>query len=602
MAPLNSPNKPPKQRQGKDPKANLPKNKKSFEKEVTIKADTSMVITHGKKTKRFEFSAKTLDGKPIHIRYKKLDDNKIQVYNPTDSTLKFKITVTPKEPLDEKGWYRTAQSVARVLMMVRNVSLSYRNQYTMGLPGFMPTIGNAFGQRRGDIMAPGLDFGFGLIDDDYIEKARERGWLLSNDNVATPATTSLTEDLQLKMTLEPVRDFKIDLNASRNVTKSKSVQYMYAGNPTTQSGSFNMTTIAIKTAFASSGDANNGYSSKTFEKFCQSLPAFRERVEARYANTVYPQGTALAGKTFNPENGGVGAYSADVLVPAFLSCYTSMGGGSLDIFPTLSRLLPNWTVRYSGLGRLPWFSSLFKSVNLNHSYKCLYAVGSYASYSTWMESTGGLGFITDAMTGNPVPNSMFNVSTVSLTENFAPLLGVDVTLNNNLTCKLEYKTTRQLSLSMTSVQLNETTSKDWVIGMGYKINDFKLFGGGGTSHRKVKGGKKNAGDNDENASKNQNTNNNRNGKGSFNHDLNLRFDFSYRQQANITRDIASMTSSASSGNTALKFSFSADYTLSKLMTMTFYYDQQTNTPLLSANSYPTTTRDFGLSLKFSLTR
>ena len=377
---------------------------------------------------------------------------------------------------------------------------------------------------------------------------------------------------------------------------------MYAGNPTTQSGSFNMTTIAIKTAFASSGDANNGYSSKTFEKFCQSLPAFRERVEARYANTVYPQGTALAGKTFNPENGGVGAYSADVLVPAFLSCYTSMGGGSLDIFPTLSRLLPNWTVRYSGLGRLPWFSSLFKSVNLNHSYKCLYAVGSYASYSTWMESTGGLGFITDAMTGNPVPNSMFNVSTVSLTENFAPLLGVDVTLNNNLTCKLEYKTTRQLSLSMTSVQLNETTSKDWVIGMGYKINDFKLFGGGGTSHRKVKGGKKNAGDNDENASKNQNTNNNRNGKGSFNHDLNLRFDFSYRQQANITRDIASMTSSASSGNTALKFSFSADYTLSKLMTMTFYYDQQTNTPLLSANSYPTTTRDFGLSLKFSLTR
>ena len=587
---------------GKDPKANLPKNKKSFEKEITIKADTSMVITHGKKTKRFEFSAKTLDGKPIHIRYKKLDDNKIQVYNPTDSTLKFKITVTPKEPLDEKGWYRTAQSVARVLMMVRNVSLSYRNQYSMGLPGFMPTIGNAFGQRRGDIMAPGLDFGFGLIDDDYIEKARERGWLLSNDNVATPATTSLTEDLQLKMTLEPVRDFKIDLNASRNVTKAKSVQYMYAGNPTTQSGSFNMTTIAIKTAFASSGDANNGYSSKTFEKFCQSLPAFRERVEARYANTVYPQGTALAGKTFNPENGGVGAYSADVLVPAFLSSYTSMGGGSLDIFPTLSRLLPNWTVRYSGLGRLPWFSSLFKSVNLNHSYKCLYAVGSYASYSTWMESTGGLGFITDATTGNPVPNSMFNVSTVSLTENFAPLLGVDVTLNNNLTCKLEYKTTRQLSLSMTSVQLNETTSKDWVIGMGYKINDFKLFGGGGTSHRKVKGGKKNAGDNDENASKNQNTNNNRNGKGSFNHDLNLRFDFSYRQQANITRDIASMTSSASSGNTALKFSFSADYTLSKLMTMTFYYDQQTNTPLLSANSYPTTTRDFGLSLKFSLTR
>ncbi len=84
--------------------------------------------------------------------------------------------------------------------------------------------------------------------------------------------------------------------------------------------------------------------------------------------------------------------------------------------------------------------------------------------------------------------------------------------------------------------------------------------------------------------------------------MNLRFDLSYRKQAAITRDIATMTSQASSGNTAFKFSFNADYTLSKLMTMTLYYDQQTNTPLLTSSSYPTTTRDFGLSLKFSLTR
>ena len=57
-----------------------------------------------------------------------------------------------------------------------------------------------------------------------------------------------------------------------------------------------------------------------------------------------------------------------------------------------------------------------------------------------------------------------------------------------------------------------------------------------------------------------------------------------------------------SGNSAFKLSFAADYTLSKLLTMSFYYDRQTNTPLLSSSSYPTTTQDFGLSLKFSLTR
>ena len=63
-----------------------------------------------------------------------------------------------------------------------------------------------------------------------------------------------------------------------------------------------------------------------------------------------------------------------------------------------------------------------------------------------------------------------------------------------------------------------------------------------------------------------------------------------------------MTSAANSGNTAFKLSFSADYTLSRMLTMSFYYDRQTNTPLLSSSSYPTTTHDFGLSMKFSLTR
>ncbi len=87
-----------------------------------------------------------------------------------------------------------------------------------------------------------------------------------------------------------------------------------------------------------------------------------------------------------------------------------------------------------------------------------------------------------------------------------------------------------------------------------------------------------------------------------NNDLKLRLDLSLRKQASISRDIATMTSSANSGNTAFKLAFSADYTVSRLLTMSFYYDRQTNTPLLSSSSYPTTTQDFGLSMKFSLTR
>ena len=585
---------------GKDGKENdkekkeLPKNKRSFEKEIVLRPDTTLVISHGKKSKRLIVNAKTKDGRVFRLKYKKLDNNRIRIVNKVDTPTTLKLTVTPKTPLDENKWYKAAQCVARGLMLVRNVSFSYRNQYSMYLPGFMPEVGDVFGQRSGGTMAPGLDFAFGFVGDNYIDKAADRGWLLMADSVATPATTSLTEDLQLRMTLEPVKNLKIDLNASRTETKSKSVQYMYQGSPTTQSGTLTMTTISLGSAFEGMGDATNGYHSATFEKFCKSLDKFQQRVEARYANATYPDGTLFAGQKFDPANGTVSKYSADVMVPAFLSAYTSMGGSSLSIFPTLSRLLPNWTLRYSGLVQLPWFNDVFKSFNINHSYKSIYAVGSYSSYSTFMEYMNGLGFVTDATTGNPTPSSMFNVSTVSINESFSPLFGVDMTFNNNLTCKVEYRKTRVLSLSMTSVQINEAISNDWVVGMSYKINNFKLFGG--RRRRRAASSGRNRDNNNSTSS----TSSSR--SSGFNTDLNLRLDLSYRKQASICRDIASMTSSASSGNTAFRLSFSADYTLSRLLTMSFYYDRQTNTPLLSSNSYPTTTQDFGLSLKFSLTR
>ena len=160
-----------------------------------------------------------------------------------------------------------------------------------------------------------------------------------------------------------------------------------------------------------------------------------------------------------------------------------------------------------------------------------------------------------------------------------------------MTFKVEYKTTRVLSLSMTSVQINEALSKDWVIGLGYKLSNFNFFGMG--KSRKVKGAKN---------SKKQEEKQTVTKKGGVNHDLNIRGDISFRRQAAITRDIASGVSSASSGNSALKISLQADYTMSRYLTMSAYYDRQTNTPLLSSSSYPTTTHDFGVSLKFSLTR
>ena len=82
----------------------------------------------------------------------------------------------------------------------------------------------------------------------------------------------------------------------------------------------------------------------------------------------------------------------------------------------------------------------------------------------------------------------------------------------------------------------------------------------------------------------------------------MRFDFSIRNQSTLSRDIPTALSQATGGNKALAISFSADYALSRMLTLTAYYDRQTNNPLLTSSSYPTTTQDFGISLKFILNR
>ena len=588
----------------------LPKNKNTFQKEITLLPDSAITVQHGKKSKRLLVSARMPDGKQIQLKWKVKDDNNIRISLPKDiaarlrapqvlpsdtdslgrptktrkdSVLKVKLSVLPKEPLDKQWWYNPAQQVARLLMSVRTVNVSYRNQRSMTLPGFMPNIGDAFGQRTGSVLSPGLDFAFGFNGDSYLDKAKDNGWLLMNESVATPSTSSSTEDLQLRATVEPLRDLKIDLNASRTMTRARSVQFMYAGSPTTQSGTFNMTTVSISSAFEGIGDANSGYRSAAFDRFCSLIPEMRQRVQQRY--------DALGAK------GTVGQYSGDVLIPAFLEAYTSGNGGALDLFPALSRLLPNWTVRYGGLSKIPWLADRFKSVNINHAYKSVFSMGSYSSYSSWTQLNGDMGYIV-ATDGTQSPSSMYNIPTVSIQESFSPLIGMDVTLQNNMTVKVEYRSTRNLNLSMTSVQLNESRSKDWVVGLGYKLSDFNIFSMGGSKKVKKSKGSRNS----QNSQNNQKSQNTQNKKSGVNHDLNMRLDLSLRKQAAITRDIASGVSSASSGNSAFKLSFAADYTLSRMLTLSAYYDRQTNTPLLSSSSYPTTTRDFGLALKFSLTR
>ncbi len=596
----------------KNAKADEKKNK-GFTKEVVLNDSADVELKHGQNSKRIVVRAKTKDGKTYDLKYKKVDANTIKIKNHDSTTVEVFVTAKPK--LEEKGWYKPAQVVARGLMMIRNASLSYRNTYAMTLPGFSTEIGDAFGQKRlNGILSPGLDFAFGAIGNNYIEKAARNGWLMQNDTtITTPATTAAMEDIQLRVALEPVRDLKIDLNASHTQNKTRSIQFMYSGMPASQSGSFNMTTITAKTAFKSSGNINNDYYSETFRKFVDNISLVQERMEAKYAETTYPAGSGpLEGKPYNKENGGVEPYSADVLIPAFLSAYTGsdVSKQALSIFPALSKMLPNWKITYSGLSKLPWFADRFKSFNINHAYKSVYSVGSYNTFKSWMEYMGDLGFVKDVTTGNPVPSSMYNVSTVSINEQFSPLIGVDMTFNNGLTAKMEFKKTRVLNLSMTSVSLTENFSDDITVGFGFKIKDINIFGAKNIQNpdkakkKKSKKGKnsKNAKENDSKSSNTSTSNSTSSKARTVSHDLNLRADFSYRMQNALNRNIQTLITTATTGTTAYKLAMAADYTFSRLLTMSAYMDWQKNVPLVSTSSYPTTTADFGISVKFSLTR
>lgn len=586
--------------------ANTGKKKaKGFSQEITLSDSTDVVLKHGQNSKRIEVRAITKEGKTYKLKYKKIDPNSITIRN--RDTIPLKINVVAKPNLEEKGWYKAAQVLARGLMMVRNANISYTNSYALTLPGFSTEIGDAFGQKNlGGALSPGLDFAFGMIDDSYVQKAAEKGWLIQNDsNITTPATSNLSENLQVKLSLEPITDLKIDLNASWTRTKAKSIQFMYEGMPTTHSGSFSMTIISAKTAFSSSGNIGNSYSSKPFNEFLRNISIVQSRVESQYAGSIYPAGSGddFAGKTYDSSNGGVDAYSADVMVPAFLAAYCGYDAKSnpLTIFPSILRMLPNWKITYGGLSKLPWFSERFKSFNLSHSYKSVYAVGSYSSYSTFLEYMGDLGFITDVTTGNPIPSSMYNVSTVSINEAFSPLLGVDMTFNNDMTAKLEFKKTRVLSLSMTSVVLTETHANDIVLGWGYKIKDLNLFGVKSlqdTSGKKSKNSKNSKSSNTSSSKTTSRTSRSR----TVSHDLNLSCNFSYRMQSVYSRNVKTAVTTATSGTTAYKLAIAADYTFSRLLTLGGYFDWQKSVPLVSTSSYPTTTADFGVTIKFSLTR
>ena len=549
---------------------------KRYQQEMTLLPGQRNVIVHSLGTLNPMVTATDKDGKTVKLKYRKLGADSMLIKVKDTLNVVVRVTQDPDLPVRSNRFnLREGMDIGlRTLMMIRNVSVSYRNDYSMSIPGFMPNS-QLFGQNNTTgLMAPGLDFAFGLTGDSYLYKAIDNGWLLSGDSIAHTANSNLTEDLQIKMSIEPFRDIKIDANASWSKSGNNRIQYMYAGMPTSRGGNFSMTTITIGSAFERHSSKGN-YRSRSFDRLTKALPVMRDRIESQYEGARYPDRSSLAGQTYDPANGAVDMYSSDVLIPAFLAAYTGRDAkkASLDLFPNVLSILPNWSFTYSGLSKLPFFKKYFKSFNLTHAYKSVYSVGNFNTFNSYMEYMNGRGFIEDVTSGMPVPSTMFNISSVSINETFAPLCGVNMTFHNDISARLEFRKTRVLTLSTTAVQVVETTSDDITAGAGYKITGVKLFGAQpGTGRAKVS------------------------------NDLNMNLDFSLRNQNALCRNLREETTQATSGNRAVKLSFTADYTYSRMLTLNFYYDFQSNFPLVSTSAYPTSTHDAGFTLKFTLTR
>ena len=179
----------------------------------------------------------------------------------------------------------------------------------------------------------------------------------------------------------------------------------------------------------------------------------------------------------------------------------------------------------------------------------------------------------------------YNVnSNVTITEAFSPLIGLNMTMKNSLNLKAEYRKQRNLALNVTSVQLTEGHTSEFVLGAGYTIKNLNFIA------KKKDGGQK-----------------------KVSNDLKLQVDVSYKDVKMLLRKVPSNfyvagtteldrgITQASSGNKVLAIKISADYVLSQKINLQLFYDHQGTTPLLSS-SYPVKADNIGLNIKLMLTR
>ena len=557
-------------------RADADRKQKRFERAYTLADDTTTLVKHNMRNKKVVLTA-MVDGKPQKLKYRVVDDNTIEILERGRKQVKVTVKEAPKKEATAASDI-TAYAL-RFLMMPRSASVRYRAAHSLNLPLFTPEIGNLLGQDiAGGATVPGLDFAFGMYDEGYVDKALQKGWLLTDPNQISPAIFTRSKEWSFELNLEPIRGLKVMLTSNLTDSRSQQMQFMFEGIPTSYTGSYMRSEIALASAFGAS-KASTGYASDAFSRFLDYIPQVAQRIEGEYAGVRYPQsgfldGSVLAGTLYNPADGGVSPTSSDVLIPAFLAAYCGKDPATVQLnhFAGLSALRPNWKVTYDGLSKVGNLSKWFKSVTITHAYQCTYSTGSYSSFMNWVGVGDGRGFILNEQTGRPIPSTPFNISSVSVTEKFAPLIGVRATLINNITFNSEYRDSRTLNLNTSAGQVVETTSQQFSMGAGYKIVNFNKI---------LKIGKQKTG---------------------VSNDLTLNLDLAFSDNQSLIRRIETAYTQPTNGTQTFSLNFMANYVMSKRITLSAFMDHQINTPLVSSSAYPTSNSNYGIAINVSLTR
>ncbi len=562
-----------------------PANRKQEQKKKTKKViyeRSSMVLTAGEpkivfhKLSTDEVNVKFFDKDNKEVKGKTtiVNENKIE-FTPDSSLNNARVLVEGTVEVNPSPFVFILENTTRILLGIKNISLTYSQTQGTILPGYNKNT-KLFGMvSDGSMYAPGLPFILGYQDNDFARKAAtEYGWITTSQYQNSPFIMTHNETFTGRILFEPFPGFKVELNGLRTYSRNES-SYWIADSLTgafpddtrgyTRNGNFSMTIISLGSAFERF-TSKNYENSPTFEKFKEN----RYRIISRLAEERHKIDEAYDPRIVDGVADGYNENAQQVLISAFLAAYggTSPENVKLKSIPTFWDMRPNWRITFDGLSKLEFIKKFARSVNLNHSYKSTYNIGSYLSNTDFFADPNierGLSNLRDLQNNFLGP---LEINSVSISEQFGPLINVDVAWKNSLSTRFELRRTRNVNLSLSSYQVTETSNNDIVIGSGYKFKDVQFI---------LKSG---------------------DGQKSFKSDLNLAADVSIRDNKVIIRKLEGAPQAAQ-GQNVVTVKFSADYNLSESFNLRFFYDRIVNKPFTSI-SYPTANTNIGFSVRFTL--